>query len=604
MFSKLRGYIISHKIVSILIIVVVIFGGYFWYKNSQSGSTVTKYVIEKATDGTITSSVSGSGQTQVVTQVDVKPQVSEIVKSVSVKVGDHVNAGQLLVTLDSTNEQKSLTQAELSLKSSQLSLSKLQEPPTDVSLGQDQNALIQAQENLQTASTTLQNDYQVGLNTIGTTFVDFQNVMVELQSFAFGNDISKTQNDPDAYVSLMPNFLQSQVSPYKDRVYSSYNLALSAYTKNLSDYHSVSRFADESALDTLFTETYGTAQLINQAVTSVKSMLDFMVNNYPKYVGATSLPTITNTFQSNFGNYVNSTNNDISNVSSLIQNIKNDKTSINNYILSLNQASDTLSELLAGADPLDIQSSQLSIEQAQINVQNAQQQVDYCYIKAPISGIVSAVNAVVGDTVASPAVSIVGNSQVAEITLNEVDAAKVKVGDPATLTFDAITNLSLAGKVIEIDPVGTVSQGVVSYNVQISFTDSTNQVKPGMSVSAIIITNVHQNVISVPNSAIKTQGSISYVLAPSENVSDTLINESATNGITLSQTPKEVKVTLGLVNDSISEITSGLQVGDLFIVKSITTNGVATSATTKTTSATSNIRSFGGILGGSRGPGG
>jgi multidrug efflux pump subunit AcrA (membrane-fusion protein) len=597
MFLKLRGYIISHKIVSILIIVVVIFGGYFWYKNSQSGSTVTKYVIEKATDGTITSSVSGSGQTQVVTQVDVKPQVSEIVKSVSVKVGDHVNAGQLLVTLDSTNEQKSLTQAELSLKSSQLSLSKLQEPPTDVSLGQDQNALIQAQENLQTASTTLQSDYQVGLNTIGTTFVDFQNVMVELQSFVFGNDISKTQNDPDAYISLMPNFLQSQVSLYKDRVYSSYNLALSAYTKNLSDYHSISRFSDEAMLDTLFTETYGTAQLINQAVTSVKSMLDFMVNNYPKYVGAISLPSITNTLQSNFGNYVNSTDNDISNVSSLIQNVKNDKTSINNYILSLNQASNTLSELLAGADPLDIQSSQLSIEQAQINVQNAQQQVDYCYIKAPISGTVSAVNAVTGDTVASPAISIIGNSQVAEITLNEVDAIKVKVGDPATLTFDAISNLSLAGRVIEIDPVGTVSQGVVSYNVQISFTDSTNQVKPGMSVNATIITDVHQNAISVPNSAIKTQGSTSYILVPAENVSDILINESAINGIALSETPKEIKIMLGLTNNSVSEITSGLQVGDLFIVKSITTTGVATSATTKTSSAL-NMRSLGGVMGG------
>jgi multidrug efflux pump subunit AcrA (membrane-fusion protein) len=597
MFLKLRGYIISHKIVSILIIVVVIFGGYFWYKNSQSGSTVTKYVIEKATDGTITSSVSGSGQTQVVTQVDVKPQVSEIVKSVSVKVGDHVNAGQLLVTLDSTNEQKSLTQAELSLKSSQLSLSKLQEPPTDVSLGQDQNALIQAQENLQTASTTLQSDYQVGLNTIGTTFVDFQNVMVELQSFVFGNDISKTQNDPDAYISLMPNFLQSQVSLYKDRVYSSYNLALSAYTKNLSDYHSISRFSDEAMLDTLFTETYGTAQLINQAVTSVKSMLDFMVNNYPKYVGAISLPSITNTLQSNFGNYVNSTDNDISNVSSLIQNVKNDKTSINNYILSLNQASNTLSELLAGADPLDIQSSQLSIEQAQINVQNAQQQVDYCYIKAPISGTVSAVNAVTGDTVESPAISIIGNSQVAEITLNEVDAIKVKVGDPATLTFDAISNLSLAGRVIEIDPVGTVSQGVVSYNVQISFTDSTNQVKPGMSVSATIITDVHQNAISVPNSAIKTQGSTSYILVPAENVSDILINESAINGIALSETPKEIKIMLGLTNNSVSEITSGLQVGDLFIVKSITTTGVATSATTKTSSAL-NMRSLGGVMGG------
>ena len=78
---------------------------------------------------------------------------------------------------------------------------------------------------------------------------------------------------------------------------------------------------------------------------------------------------------------------------------------------------------------------------------------------------------------------MVGEGQVAEVTLNEVDAAKVTVGQAATLTFDAISGLSLAGKVVEIDPVGTVSQGVVNYNVQVSFNDTTNQVKPGMSTS-------------------------------------------------------------------------------------------------------------------------
>ena len=45
----------------------------------------------------------------------------------------------------------------------------------------------------------------------------------------------------------------------------------------------------------------------------------------------------------------------------------------------------------------------------------------------------------VGEDVPSPAVTIVGQSQVAEVTLNEVDAAKVKVGDKATMTFDAVS---------------------------------------------------------------------------------------------------------------------------------------------------------------------
>ena len=52
----------------------------------------------------------------------------------------------------------------------------------------------------------------------------------------------------------------------------------------------------------------------------------------------------------------------------------------------------------------------------------------------------------VGETAGSNAVTIVGDGQVAQVTLNEIDAAKVTLGDPATLTFDAIPNLSLAGQ--------------------------------------------------------------------------------------------------------------------------------------------------------------
>src|SRR5665213_1862688 len=109
-------------------------------------------------------------------------------------------------------------------------------------------------------------------------------------------------------------------------------------------------------------------------------------------------------------------------------------------------------------------------------------------------------------------------------TLNEVDAAKVNVGDKATLTFDAFPNLSLAGTVVELDPVGTVSQGVVNYNVQIGFTQpadtsSTEMVKPGMSVTADIVTQVHQNVAAVPNAAVHTLNGASYVLEPATPVS-------------------------------------------------------------------------------------
>ena len=166
--------------------------------------------------------------------------------------------------------------------------------------------------------------------------------------------------------------------------------------------------------------------------------------------------------------YTNTVGGDVSSLANTVNTISNDKTSLTNASLSLDQASSSLATLLAGADPLDIQSSQLSIQQQELSLQTAQTNLDDCYIRSPIDGIVSAIAAVVGEDVPSPAVTIVGQSQVAEVTLNEIDAAKVKVGDKATMTFDAISRLSVAGQVVELDPVGTVSQGVVDYNAQVA----------------------------------------------------------------------------------------------------------------------------------------
>ena len=109
------------------------------------------------------------------------------------------------------------------------------------------------------------------------------------------------------------------------------------------------------------------------------------------------------------------------------------------------------------------------------------------------------------------AVTLITNQDITEIPFNEVDITKIKVGQKATLTFDAIDGLSIVGQVADIDTVGTVTQGVVNYNVKIIFDASGSQVKPGMSVTASGITNVKQDVLTVPNSAVKTSGGISYV---------------------------------------------------------------------------------------------
>ena len=90
-----------------------------------------------------------------------------------------------------------------------------------------------------------------------------------------------------------------------------------------------------------------------------------------------------------------------------------------------------------------------------------------------------------------------------------------------------------------------------------------------MSISAEVITNVKQDVLSVPNAAIKTQGTTKYVQVLVNNVPQTKV------------------VTTGLSNDTNTEIVSGLNEGDKVITQTITTG--STSATRSTSSSTVRI---------------
>lgn len=601
MFSKLRQLARAHKIISIIVVLVVIGGGYYWYSSSQGTVTVTKYVIENATAGTIVTSINGTGQVQAVTAIDVKPQVTETVTKVYVGVGDKVKAGQLLVQLDTTNEARAQRQAQLSLQSAQLSLAKLQQISTTTLL-QSQSAVIKGQQSVLDASTTLVSDYQNGFDTLSSVFVNLQSVMTDIGDFVNGNNISKIQSNPDAYVSIMPTYLQASTSPYSNAVAPSYNAALAAYQQDIADYHATNRNADRATLDALFSETYHATQLVSNSVKVINDLLNYVVNNYPNDSRLTPLPTITTTFQTTFGSDISTVNNNIASVLGVINGVTSDKNAFENNQLSLEQASETLAELIAGPTQLDLLSQQISIDSAENALTTAEENLADCSIRAPIDGVISAVDAVVGQTVTSPAVSMVGNGEAAEVTLNEVDAAKVAVGNKATLTFDALPDLSLAGQVVEIDPVGTVSQGVVSYSVKVGFVEasSTSQVKPGMSVTADIVTEVHQDVIAVPNAAITSVGSSTYILEPSVRVATSTIGESAVGGVELSSAPKRVLVTIGLANDSMTEITSGVSVGDQIITKTI--NSSASASTKSTTSGTNALR-LGGILGGGSAPG-
>jgi HlyD family secretion protein len=209
-------------------------------------------------------------------------------------------------------------------------------------------------------------------------------------------------------------------------------------------------------------------------------------------------------------------------------------------------------------------------------------------VVAPIDGTVNSVNVKNGDDLSklssgsSRTVPVIigdmGTLQ-AQVQINEVDISNVRIGQKVMTTFPAIDGLTVSGKVEKMDSLGTVTQGVVAYNAKISLDILDPRIKPGMSVSASIITDVKQDVIIVPAGAIKKQGTTNYVQ---------VLNSGTT--------PTQVNVTVGSANNMETEILDGLTVGDKVVTKTVDPN--ATTSTTSTSGSSGRVRIPGGGFGG------
>jgi multidrug efflux pump subunit AcrA (membrane-fusion protein) len=196
---------------------------------------------------------------------------------------------------------------------------------------------------------------------------------------------------------------------------------------------------------------------------------------------------------------------------------------------------------------------------------------------------VTAVDQYVGDQGGSATLAtLVTPQQIAKLSLNEVDAAKVKVGDKATLTFDAIDSLTLTGTVAQIDAAGTVSQGVVSYSIDIAFDTQDTRIKPGMTVNATIQTDTKQDVLMAPSGAVKTVNGTSYVQAFTPALAET----GGPSGVTSDTPPGMIEVTTGISDDTNIEIVSGLTEGQQIVTRT-------TAAGAKTGTVTSGARTTG-----------
>jgi len=558
--KKILNLIIRRKFTAAIIIIVLIGAGYFAYKKFNNTSQQTHYFLSAVERGTVISSVSGTGQVSVSDEIDIKPKASGDLIYVGVKNGQKVSAGALIAEIDPTDAKKAVQDAQVNLDQAKLDLEKMKGMQTE--LGDLRGVKEKATD-------ALAKSYEDGFNDIANAFLDLPSIVSGLNDILYSFTISRAQSNIEYYAGAVRGYDLS-IDQYKADAISRYQTARTAYEKNFQDYKAVDRTSNPDKIEALISETYDTTRDVAEAVKSTINLIQFYQD---KLVGRGITPVSTSgTHLSSLNSYTGETNSYLS------------------TLLSIKDTIQTNKETLIETD-FDIADQEIQVKKMQDALDDAEKSLSYCYIYAPFDGVVSAVNVQKGDSVSSgtAVATLITKKMIATVSLNEVDAAKIKVGQKVNLTFDAIEDLTMTGVVVDIDTVGTVSQGVVSYKVTISFDTQNDKVKPGMSVSAVVITDTKQDVLLVPSGAVKSKNGDYYVetLSQKWDLTDKTVQAQ---GVVSSTSPNQKTVQTGISDDTSTEIISGLSEGDQVVARTSSSQ----TKTTQTTNSTQRLFNGGG----------
>ena len=236
--------------------------------------------------------------------------------------------------------------------------------------------------------------------------------------------------------------------------------------------------------------------------------------------------------------------------------------------------------------------AQKNLIQAESSFEDSQDKYNEYYITAPISGTVISKDAKVGDKIQNKSNS---TNQLAiiydlselnfKMDIDELDIVNVKIGQEVSVKADAFGNKRFKGEVTEISLVANNSNGVTNYPVTVTIKE-TGDLLPGMNVDGYIILEEAKDALCVPSNALQ-RGNVIYVLNSSETIRK---KNYSTEGVSDRVRPPEgftaVAVTTGVTNDDYIQILEGLVEGDEVYV----------------TESSNNQRFFDGFGGGMGGP--
>jgi HlyD family secretion protein len=223
-----------------------------------------------------------------------------------------------------------------------------------------------------------------------------------------------------------------------------------------------------------------------------------------------------------------------------------------NYQLALNKQVSAQRNLVVSR--AEIAKTEAQVAQAKAALENAEEDLRNSTLISPIDGLVLSRDVNVGDAVSS--ILVLGSQATLIMTLgdisevyvqgkvDEADIGKVYLNQPARIVVESFKDKKFTGKVTKISPLGKEKDNVTTFEVRVSISNPTLELKANMSANAEILLEEKKNVLMVPES--------SLIYDKDRNASVELPEPRAENG------RKKVPVKLGISNGVKTEITSGL----------------------------------------------
>ncbi len=458
---------LAKKILMGVVALAAIIGVYYFFTHRSSS-----YQFVSVARGSITQTISVTGNTVPSRSVSLGFGNSGIVSEIYSAVGERVSAGAFLAALDTGDLSAQLTQAKGNLEAQTAKLQGLKAGSRPEDIAYSEAALHKGEQDL------------------ANMYASAGDVSTDAHSKA--NDAIRTQlnlfftNSESSQPSLSYNISnpQDRINAESGRVPAS--RALDDWGSELKNF---SVALSPSDIEQTIQQDLSRLTVIRNLISNLSKTLDDAAS-----LSATTLAT----YQASIGVAIIEVNTAIKNLNTESQNIASQK-------LIVAQLQATLDLKRAGSTATDIVAAEAEVKQAEASVASIKAKIRNSEIIAPQSGIITQFDAKVGQT-ATPQnalISIIsGDSFEVDAIIPETDIGKIVLNDKVTMTLDAFSGESFSGSVFYIDPAQTNNAGVVGYKIKVAFDKSDTRLKSGLTANLEVETKKKDGVLILPQYAI------------------------------------------------------------------------------------------------------